>query len=161
MNSNILTKMRKSINKPFTVIVEGNIGSGKTMFLNRFNKNENVHICAEPVSKWQNCNGFNLLGLLYEDPKKWSFSFQSYVQLTMLQQHLQETIKPVKLMERSLYSARYCFVEKLTQDGLMAEPSKSVINEWFKWILNNADVSVDLIGMKLRNYYYLTFNLLF
>ena len=55
---------QKSIKKPFTVIVEGNIGSGKTTFLNRFmqsgnvaNRNplsEHVEVIPEPVSKWQN-----------------------------------------------------------------------------------------------------------
>lgn len=48
-------------NKPFTVIVEGNIGSGKTTFLNYFNKKDNVCVLAEPVDMWRNCNGHNLL----------------------------------------------------------------------------------------------------
>lgn len=44
---------------------------------------------------------------MYEDPKKWSFSFQSYVQFTMLQQHMYQANKAIKIMERSIYSARY------------------------------------------------------
>lgn len=92
--------------RPFTVIVEGNIGSGKTTFLNHFNKYEDVCVLAEPIELWRNCSGHNLLGLMYEDIKKWSFTFQSYVQLTMLQQHTKKTDCPIKLMERSVYSAR-------------------------------------------------------
>lgn len=45
--------------------------------------------------------------------------FQNYVTLTMLKLHLQQTEKPVKLMERSMFSARYCFVEKMIADGTL------------------------------------------
>lgn len=86
---------------------------------------------------------------MYEDPKKWSFSFQSYVQLTMLQQHLKPTDCPIKLIERSMYSAKYCFVEKMARDGIMAAPSAAVLNEWFKWITENVHVPVDCIGKEL------------
>lgn len=44
---------------------------------------------------------------MYSDPKKWAFTFQSYVQLTMLEQHTKPTKSMVKLMERSIFSARY------------------------------------------------------
>jgi hypothetical protein len=36
--------------------------------------------------------------------------FQSYVQLTMLDQHLHASHQPIKLMERSIFSARYLHV---------------------------------------------------
>lgn len=48
-------------NRPFTVIVEGNIGSGKTTFLEYFKKYNNVCVLAEPIEMWRNCNGHNLL----------------------------------------------------------------------------------------------------
>ena len=58
-------------NRPFTVVVEGNIGSGKTTFLQHFNKfSEEVEILAEPVDKWRNANGHNLLQMMYEDPHR-------------------------------------------------------------------------------------------
>ncbi|XP_066262894.1 deoxynucleoside kinase-like [Euwallacea similis] len=135
----------KSSTRPFSVIVEGNIGSGKTTFLQHFNEYENVCVLAEPIELWRNCNGHNLLGLMYEDVKKWSFTFQSYVQLTMLQQHTRKTCCPIKLMERSIYSARYCFVEKMKQDGLLPDASAAVIDKHFKWIKEYADVDVDLV----------------
>ena len=58
-------------NRPFTVVVEGNIGSGKTTFLQHFNKfSEEVEIMAEPVDKWRDANGHNLLQMMYEDPHR-------------------------------------------------------------------------------------------
>ena len=47
--------------KPFTVLIEGNIGSGKTTFLNHFNKFDEVCLMTEPVEKWRDCAGQNLL----------------------------------------------------------------------------------------------------
>lgn len=49
-------------------------------------------------------------------------------------------------MERSIYSAKYCFVEKMARDGIMPQPSAAVLNEWFKWATENVQVSVDCIG---------------
>lgn len=43
---------------------------------------------------------------MYKDPAKWAMPFQTYVTLTMLEVHIQPTDKPIKLMERSLYSAK-------------------------------------------------------
>ena len=58
--------------RPFTVVVEGTIGSGKTTFLQHFNKfSQEVEILAEPVEKWRNANGHNLLQMMYEDPHRW------------------------------------------------------------------------------------------
>ncbi|KAL3290123.1 hypothetical protein HHI36_023489 [Cryptolaemus montrouzieri] len=142
-NNLICAESRKS--RPFTVIVEGNIGCGKTTFLNYFQKYNNICVLSEPIELWRDCRGHNLLGHMYEDPKKWSFTFQSYVQLTMLQHHTLPTNCPVKLMERSIYSARYCFVEKMKRDGLLSKPSAAVIDQWFQWLLQNTPINVDLI----------------
>jgi len=48
---------------------------------------------CEPVSRWRNIRGHNALALLYENPKQWSFTLQSYVQLTMLQMHTANTVR--------------------------------------------------------------------
>ena len=89
--------------RPYTVIVEGNIGAGKTTFLQPFLKHEKiVQVCTEPVEKWRNLQGHNLLQKMYEDPKRWSFELQSYIQLTMVQEHMKPCDVPVKMMERSL-----------------------------------------------------------
>jgi septin family protein len=50
--------------RPFTVFVEGNIGSGKTTFLNHF-ANADVQILSEPVEMWRNVEGHNLLVSLH------------------------------------------------------------------------------------------------
>ena len=60
----------------------------------------------EPVPRWCDVDGHNLLSLLYQDPQKWSFSFQSMVQLTRLQIMTRPPQGRVKLIERSLQNNR-------------------------------------------------------
>ncbi|XP_063239209.1 deoxynucleoside kinase-like isoform X2 [Bacillus rossius redtenbacheri] len=132
--------------QPITVVVEGNIGSGKTTFLNHFSKlNDLCAIFPEPVELWRDVKGHNLLGLMYSDTKRWSLTFQTYVQLSMTDLHTRNTSAPFKLMERSLFSARYCFVENLAKSGLMPEVEYIVLDEWFKWITANMNIRCDLI----------------
>jgi len=50
-----------SSSKPCTIVVEGNIGSGKTTFLNHFKKFPIVSVLDEPISKWRDLKGHNLL----------------------------------------------------------------------------------------------------
>ena len=40
--------------RPFVVSIEGNIGSGKTTFLEHFNKHNKVEVVTEPVEEWRN-----------------------------------------------------------------------------------------------------------
>jgi len=134
--------------RPFTVVVEGNIGSGKTTFLEHFKKfSDEVEILAEPVDKWRDVKGHNLLQMMYENPSRWSLTFQTYVQLTMLQNHTMDTSKNVKLMERSIFSAKYCFVENLMKSGKMPLSEYEVLSSWFDFLLTSpqVDLGVDLI----------------
>lgn len=137
--------MCNTTQRPFTVLIEGNIGCGKTTFLNHFKKFEDVCVLTEPIQMWRDCRGHNLLNLMYQDTNNWSFPFQSYVILTMLQMHSLKIDKPIKLMERSMYSARYCFIEKMTKDGKMLPAASAVLDEWFTWLDSNTDIPVDLI----------------
>ncbi len=60
----------------------------------------------EPVSKWCNVDGHNLLDLLYKNPQKWSFAFQSMVQLARLNIVTESSNSRVKMIERSLQNNR-------------------------------------------------------
>ncbi|XP_041975860.1 deoxynucleoside kinase isoform X2 [Aricia agestis] len=131
--------------KPFTVLVEGNIGSGKTTFLEHFRQFEDITLLTEPVEQWRNLKGWNLLDLMYKDPAKWAMTFQAYVSMTMLDMHRLPTTTPVKLMERSLYSARYCFVEHMRRAGTLHPAQFAVLDEWFMFMQRTTNIDVDLI----------------
>ncbi|XP_051831041.1 thymidine kinase 2, mitochondrial [Antechinus flavipes] len=127
------------------ICIEGNIASGKTTCLDYFSKMTDIEVLTEPVPKWRNVRGHNPLGLMYQDASRWGITFQTYVQLTMLDQHTRPQISSLRMMERSIHSAKYIFVENLYKSGKMPEVDYVVLSEWFDWIVKNIDVSVDLI----------------
>ena len=69
----------KTKTQSFPVLVEGNIGCGKTTFLLQFAQFEHVDVLTEPVDRWRNVNGHNLLQLMYDDPQRLGMLFQSCV----------------------------------------------------------------------------------
>ncbi|XP_043527279.1 deoxynucleoside kinase [Frieseomelitta varia] len=144
----VLTKMTspacKLYKRPFTVCIEGNIGSGKTTFLSHFKQFDNTTVLQEPVELWRNVAGTNLLELMYTDPKRYSFLFQSYVQLTMLQLHTYKSAMPYKIMERSVFSAR-CFIENMKRTKLLEDVEVVVLEDWYDWCIQNANIVTDLI----------------
>ena len=65
----------------------------------------------------------------------------------MLENHVLNTGKPVKLIERSIFSARYCFVENMYRTGKMLGCEYEVLDQWFKFATKDSalDLKVDLI----------------
>jgi hypothetical protein len=110
------------IKKPFIVVsVDGNISSGKSTLVSTladlFPKDFNyaVETVPEPLEKWTNLKGFNMLDLLYKDTVKNNFMFQHYVQLTRLvdtikpclQDENEEFLGKIRVIERSIQNNRY------------------------------------------------------
>ena len=108
----------------------------------------NVH--TEPLNIWQNLNGTDFLGMAYANPQRWGMTFESLVTLTMAEIHMANTLdssdySPVKVMERSIHSARACFIENVRQ--FITEGEMAVLESWYKLLTNNKmyDMEVDLV----------------
>lgn len=99
----------------------------------------------EPVEKWKNFHGYNLLDLKFNEPEKFQFPFQTYATLSRLHQHLEITEKPIKMMERSLLTARNCFVENLRDIGVLHIGMYHVLNEWYEFVNEFHPIRCDLI----------------
>ncbi len=118
-------------------MVEGNIGAGKTFFLNTFrdwitrNQIPNVLFLFEPINifdyKFENSDNTTkaLLQLQYENPKRWSALFQNMLYLArwknmcdmssmILDSSAQTTFV---IMERSMMADRLVFMKKLEAEG--------------------------------------------
>lgn len=101
--------------KRLTFCVEGNISVGKTTFLQRI-ANETlelrdlVEVVPEPIAKWQDIgpDHFNILDAFYAEPQRYAYTFQNYVFVTRVMQERESAggIKPLRLMERSVFSDR-------------------------------------------------------
>lgn len=64
--------------------------------------------------------------------------------LTLLQNHKTKITKPIKLMERSIYSSRYCFIEKMKREKLISDISYWVLDKYFLWMKESNYAPIDL-----------------
>ncbi|XP_020584440.1 uncharacterized protein LOC110027384 [Phalaenopsis equestris] len=134
------TEVKLSQKKRLTFCVEGNISVGKTTFLQRI-ANETielrdlVEIVPEPISKWQDVgpDHFNILDAFYSEPKRYAYTFQNYVFVTRVMQERESSggIKPLRLMERSVFSDRMVFVRSVHEANWMNEMEISIYDSWF------------------------------
>ena len=76
---------------------------------------------------------------------RWSFQFQSYVQLTRLQLLKKPTNCSVKIIERSIQNNRYCFLENAKKEGSLCGAELEVLTAWYDWLNNNVGIPLDLI----------------
>ncbi|CAF1373708.1 unnamed protein product [Rotaria magnacalcarata] len=138
-------RMMLSSSRKITIAVEGNIGSGKSTVLDHLSKSSLCDIIAEPIESWTNLKGDNLLAMLYNDPHRWGFAFQANAQMTLAKLHAQPSKFPVKIMERSIYSARYCFIENLYQNKILQNVEYTILKDWFQMLTSNDACHLDLI----------------
>lgn len=130
----------KDIKQQRCFIVEGNIGAGKSTFLKMLKRYLNVQIVLEPHEKWQNIgDGHNLLEHFYCDPKRWAYTFQSYAFVSRVlsqQEHAKVNTHTVQILERSVFSDRYCFAKNAYELGYMNALEWKLYQEWFDWLLD-------------------------
>jgi len=133
-------------------IVEGNIGAGKSTFLRFIEERLPVQIVYEPHAKWQQVDQKeNLLDKFYKDAKRWAYTFQSYAFVTRVieqQQKAKENQFSFQVLERSVYSDRYCFARNCFEMGVMSELEWNLYCEWFEWL-------VELYAVKPSGFIYL------
>lgn len=88
-------------------IVEGNIGAGKSTLLGLLEKSfQNIYVIYEPVDKWTNIAGSNLLGDFYSTPQRWGFTFELYSMFSKIKLLRDAVLSDAEIiiMERSILS---------------------------------------------------------
>jgi len=122
-------------------IVEGNIGAGKSTFLRLVQERLPVQIVYEPHTKWQKVDDKeNLLDKFYQDTTRWAYTFQSYAFVTRVveqQRKARENKYGVQVLERSVYSDRYCFAKNCFEMGTLSKLEWTLYREWFEWLIDN------------------------
>lgn len=109
----------------------GNIGVGKTSFIQKINPPTPILTLREPLNVWTNLKGINLLNNMYRNPREWAFTFQSYVLLTMMQNHLHPA--RTKIMERSASSANCVFSRVHHSLKNITSPQLEILNQWLNF----------------------------
>ncbi|NXX49492.1 DGUOK protein, partial [Tricholaema leucomelas] len=109
--------------------LEGNIAVGKSTFLRLLGATfPRWHLVTEPVTQWRKVPGSggdggaaeasagtaNLLQLMYQEPERWSYTFQTFSCISRMKMMLEPPPEqqpgpphPVRVFERSVYSDRY------------------------------------------------------
>ena len=107
--------MIKSDNK-IIISIEGNIGVGKTTFINFIkDKIDNSIIVDEPVDEWiklKDNSGSNLLETYYNDNYRWAYSFQNMVCLTKMEKLLKILSNPNNI------DKKYFFLDRCVETDL-------------------------------------------
>ena len=83
----------------------------------------------------------------YADPSRWASVFQTYVQFTVAENHTKATTRPVKVMERSIFSSQYCFAQNMLNSGKLDRAEFAVAQAGFQFLKDapGLDTEVDLI----------------
>ena len=126
------------------VYVEGNIGTGKTTFLNHLDKiypeNEVIY---EPVEEWtqlKDTEGKNILENFYENQNKWSFAFQMNSFISRIKKIKDCDKSKIKFIERSIYTDKYCFADNCYKNGKMNKIEYDIYNNWHEWLSQKFDM---------------------
>lgn len=134
-------------------IIEGNIGAGKSTFLKLAGQAlKNVTIDLEPVDCWQQqLFGQSLLGHFYTDPKRWAYTMETFTLMVRMADNIRRTtslrdyqLTQVNnnsgvllnnlLVERSIYSGRYCFASNSHQSGFMSDLEWGLYTQMFDFL---------------------------
>ncbi|NXT99198.1 DGUOK protein, partial [Buphagus erythrorhynchus] len=108
-----------------SLALEGNIAVGKSTFLKLLGATfPRWHLVTEPVAQWRkvpaggtaqaSVGSANLLQMMYQEPARWSYTFQTFSCISRLKAMLEppderppEPPHPVRVFERSVFSDRY------------------------------------------------------
>ncbi|MCK4265378.1 deoxynucleoside kinase [Candidatus Babeliales bacterium] len=135
--------MQKNKQSKKILVIEGNIGAGKSTFLKILSqKMPEIDPVAEPTNKWQKSDPENnLLDLFYKDTKRWAYTFQSYAFISRIQVQIenlkQNPDKNIQVLERSVFCDRYCFAKNCFESGTMTPLEWNIYKEWFVWLVEN------------------------
>jgi len=120
--------------------IEGNIGTGKSTFLenlkNNYKNNSSVCFLDEPIDIWNSITdkeGITIIEKYYGNQEKYAFSFQMMAfisRLTSLKNALKNGYEII-IMERSLHTDCNVFAKMLYEGKKIEEIEDSIYKEWF------------------------------
>jgi deoxyadenosine/deoxycytidine kinase len=139
-----------------TISLEANIGAGKTTFLTKLRENYNQYfndIC-EPLDDWLKVprnTDKNILGLLYEDPKRWGYTFQHNAFFTRVDKLTREYDPTrINITERSVISDHRVFAHILHDEGHINENEWDIYLKWKDFLMRNVPMTSPTFLVYLR-----------
>lgn len=106
------------------VLLEGNIGAGKTTVGRKIASSGLFSFIEEPTAVWREGFAANMLDLFYSDTTRWAFTFQICAFVTRAKtwdEVARHTDHQQVILERSIFCDRYVFAENCFRTGLFSE----------------------------------------
>lgn len=130
------------------ISIDGNIGAGKSTFLNHFKSDSlkfpSFYFIDEPVDIWtsfKNEKGETLLEVYYRDKERWSYTFQNCVFLTrmyniikILEEHKNDTQPKIFITERFVDTDFNIFARMLHDEGFINNMEWKIYKEWYQYL---------------------------
>ena len=135
------------------IAVEGAVAVGKTTLLPKLHSviashNIDIDLVLKPVDKWVKWEGknenWNLLNMMYKDPKRYAATFQMATAISKIQS-LQDAAKPCQLVERTLLCQEKVFIPLLIENGCPTELDQSLMAHFFAMVKQHNGVVADVI----------------
>lgn len=115
--------------------IEGNIGAGKSTFLEFIKNNFECNVSQEPVKEWMSLTDgeHNILDKFYKDIPRWSFAFQMNCFISRTHQTKKLPKGQINFIERSIHSDRI-FANNCFQSGNMNPIEMKIYAKWSRWL---------------------------
>jgi deoxyadenosine/deoxycytidine kinase len=139
---------RENSNGRMMVLIEGNIGAGKTTVGRNIAKSGHFGFIEEPTAIWREGFASNMLELFYSDSNRWAFTFQICAFVTRAKtwhEIWQRTDRNQVILERSIFCDRYVFAENCYRSGLFSLAEYQLYTGMWDFVVSKYCDEPDLI----------------
>lgn len=142
-------RMAAQLHKPRLISIEGNIGSGKSTFIQMLKDSvilktiqerlmRPVVFVPEPVKEWETIldetTNETIIEKFYKDPDTYAFSFQMMAYITrikLLQETIQKHPNAIIITERCIETDKNVFAQMLHDDEKISSIEFQIYTKWF------------------------------
>ncbi len=139
---------RENTDRRMMVLIEGNIGAGKTTVGKTIAASSRFGFIEEPTKAWQEDFASNMLENLYTDISRWAFTFQICTFITRAKTWpeicaLTDCSRVV--LERSIFCDRFVFVENFYRTGVITQTEHQLYRGLWDFVVSSYCDQPDLI----------------
>lgn len=140
--------MQEAEGRRLMVLLEGNIGAGKTTVGRALEAHTPFEFIEEPTKAWQEKYGTNMLELFYSDTARWAFTFQVNAFVTRAKTWHEIgrlTDSRQVILERSIFCDRFVFAENCYRTGLISAAEYGLYLDLWRFTTDHFVNQPDLI----------------